>query len=361
MQTLNVALGERAYPIHIGSGLLGAIDTLLSALAARHIVVVTNPVVADHHLLPLRSALARAAKRVDVITIPDGEAHKDWQTLYSIHTRLLELGAERSSLIVALGGGVVGDIAGLAAATYQRGIRVVQVPTTLLAQVDSSVGGKTAVNHPLGKNMIGVFYQPSAVIIDVDTLSTLPDRQFAAGMAEVIKYGAACDAVFFTWLEQHCDRILARDREALAHAIAESCRNKAAVVVGDERESGNRALLNFGHTFGHAIEAATGYDGSWLHGEAVAAGMVMASSLSTRICGLSEGDSARVMSLLQHAHLPVRAPAFDIDRYMELMRRDKKVLGGTLRFVLLDALGRAALRSDVPVADVEAVLAAHGA
>jgi 3-dehydroquinate synthase len=360
MRTLTVALGERSYPVHIGENLLEHTHELLPRTRANRAIVVTNPTVAQRYLEPLQRAFARARLRCDTIVIPDGEAHKDWDTLYSIHTRLLEMAAERSSLLVALGGGVVGDIAGFAAATYQRGMPVLQIPTTLLAQVDSSVGGKTAVNHPLGKNMIGAFYQPVTVIIDTDTLRTLPDRELAAGLAEVIKYGAACDSTFFAWIEAGLDRLRARDSEALAQAIFESCRIKAAIVAADERETSGRALLNFGHTFGHAIEAASGYDGSWLHGEAVAAGMVLAAELSARVSGLAPADGARVQALLRRARLPVRAPPLGAGRYLELMGRDKKVESGRLRFVVLQALGHAALRGDIPREDVEAVLIAHG-
>jgi len=361
MRTLTVALGERSYPVHIGRGLLGRADVLLPRLRSPRTIVVTNPVVAQLHLRPLQEALSRAEVRCDTIVIPDGEAHKDWDTLHSIHTRLIELGAERSSLLIALGGGVVGDVAGFAAATYQRGIPIVQIPTTLLAQVDSSVGGKTAVNHPLGKNMIGAFYQPAAVIIDTATLDTLPDRELGAGLAEVIKYGAACDAGFFSWLESALERVRSRDADPLEHAIFESCRIKAAVVASDEREAGVRALLNFGHTFGHAIEAATGYDGSWLHGEAVSAGMVLAAELSTRVSGLASVESTRVHALLERARLPVRAPALGTERYLQLMARDKKVDAGTMRFVILESLGRAALRADIGRDDVAAVLERHAA
>jgi 3-dehydroquinate synthase len=361
MKTLTVALAERSYPIHIGENLLARADELLPATRSARAIVVSNPTVAAHHLVTLQRALSRAGLKHDAVIVPDGEAHKSWATLFSIHTRLLELGAERSTLLIALGGGVVGDIAGFAAATYQRGMPVVQIPTTLLAQVDSSVGGKTAVNHPLGKNMIGAFYQPSAVIIDTATLATLPVRELTAGLAEVIKYGAACDAGFFDWLESSIEPMLARNPESVAHAIYESCRIKAAIVAADERETGERALLNFGHTFGHAIEAATAYDGSWLHGEAVAAGMILAAELSTRVAALPAVDSARIKALVGRAGLPMRAPALGPDRYLALMARDKKVEAGTTRFVLLDALGRAILRGGIATADITAVLAANAA
>jgi len=361
VRTLTVALGERSYPIHIGAGLLGVAGDLLPPTRAARAIIVTNATVAAHHLAPLRAALTRAGVRNDTVLIPDGELHKDWTTLNSIHTRLLELGAERSTLLVALGGGVVGDLAGFAAATYQRGMPLVQIPTTLLAQVDSSVGGKTAINHPLGKNMVGAFYQPSAVIIDTATLASLPARELAAGAAEVIKYGAACDAGFFEWLDAALERLLARDDDVVAHAVFESCRIKAAIVAADERETGERALLNFGHTFGHAIEAAKSYDGTWLHGEAVAAGMVLAAELSVRVATLPSVDSARVRELVVRAGLPARAPALGAERYLELMARDKKVERGGLRFVVLNALGRSALRSGISKADIVATIAAHGA
>ena len=356
MPTLTVALAERSYPIHIGAGLLARAGELLTSPRPARAIIVTNPVVAAHHLAPLQAALSRSEVRCEAVLIPDGEMHKDWTTLYDVHTRLIELGAERSTLLVALGGGVIGDLAGFAAATYQRGMPLLQVPTTLLAQVDSSVGGKTAVNHPLGKNMIGAFHQPSAVIIDTTTLSTLPEREYVAGLAEVIKYGAACDRPFFEWLEANVDRVLARDADAIAQAVLESCRIKAEVVARDEREAGERAILNFGHTFGHAIEAATGY-GTWLHGEAVAAGMVLAASLSQRASGLVLDDANRLKRLIDRASLPVKPPALGFDRWIELMSRDKKTESGAMRYVLLEALGTASVRSGIDEADLRALLA----
>jgi 3-dehydroquinate synthase len=318
-------------------------------------VIVTNPIVAAHHLAPLRNALSQAGKHVDVVLLPDGEAHKHQRTLDDLLTRLLELRAERSTTLIALGGGVIGDIAGFAAAIYQRGVPFVQVPTTLLAQVDSSVGGKTGINHPLGKNMIGAFWQPRAVLIDTSVLRTLPDRELRAGLAEVIKYGAIRDAQFFAWLEANVDALLARDDDALTHAILRSCEIKAQVVAADERESGERALLNFGHTFGHAIEAAQGY-GAWLHGEAVAAGMVCAARLSQRACGLDDEAVLRLTRLIGAADLPTSPPTMSIERWLELMRRDKKVQSGVMRFVLLERLGRAIVRGDVAQADVAGAL-----
>jgi len=356
MRTVNVALADRSYPVHIGAGLLREAGALVAPLlAAPRCVIVTNPVVAAHWLEPLRRSLTAAGLASETIVIADGEAHKTWASLQDVLTRLLEIRAERTTTLVALGGGVVGDIAGFAAAIYQRGMPFVQVPTTLLAQVDSSVGGKTGINHPLGKNMIGAFHQPRAVVIDTDFLATLPDRELAAGLAEVIKYGAIRDRALFDWLDADIDRLRARDGEALAHAIAESCRIKAAVVAADERESGERALLNFGHTFGHAIETAAGY-GEWLHGEAVAAGMVMAATLSARLSLLPAGDAARLADLLRRAQLPIEAPHFGADRYLALMSRDKKVVGGAIRFVLLRALGDAFVTADVPLAELRAVL-----
>ena len=356
MRTLTVALGERSYPIHVGDGLLQRAGELLSPLASRRAIIVTNPVVAQHHLTRLQDALSGAAVDNEVIVVPDGEAHKDWATLYAIHTRLLELGADRSTVLIALGGGVVGDLAGLAAATYQRGIPLVQVPTTLLAQVDSSVGGKTAVNHPLGKNMIGAFYQPRVVISDTATLSTLPDREYRAGIAEVIKYGAIRDLALFEWFEANMERLVAREPAAVTHAIMESCRIKAEIVAADERETGDRALLNFGHTFGHAIEAGTGY-GTWLHGEAVAAGMVLATRLSVLAAGLPIDALDRLRALIERAQLPTNAPPLEPNAWIELMSRDKKVDAGTMRFVVLEALGRAAIRRDVTPKQVAVALA----
>jgi len=355
VRTLTVALGERSYPIHVGEGILKRCGELLPALPSRRAVVVTNPVVAPLHLDVLQAALAAAGISHEVIVVPDGETHKDWATLYEIHTRLLELGVERSTTLIALGGGVIGDLAGFAAATYQRGVPLIQVPTTLLAQVDSSVGGKTAVNHPRGKNMIGAFHQPRAVISDTATLSTLPDREYIAGMAEVIKCGAVRDLALFEWLEANIDRLLARDPEAIEHAVIESCRIKADIVAADERESGERALLNFGHTFGHAIEAATGY-GAWLHGEAVAAGMVLAAGLSQRLTGLSAKDAERLRRLLVHAHLPTDAPPIAVERWLDLTLRDKKTESGRRRYVLLQALGRAVVHPDAAEPDLRAVL-----
>jgi len=321
----------------------------------RRAVIVTNPVVAAHHLERLREALGVSGTSAEVVVVPEGESHKDWQTLYAIHTRLLELKAERSTALIALGGGVVGDVAGFAAATYQRGMPLIQIPTTLLAQVDSAVGGKTAINHPLGKNMIGAFYQPRAVLSDIATLATLADREYRSGIAEVIKYGAIRDLAFFEWLESNMEALVARDPAVIARAVIESCRIKAQIVAADEQETGERALLNFGHTFGHAIETATGY-GSWLHGEAVAAGMVLACRLSESASGLSAHAAERVAALVRRAGLPANPPDLERSAWLELMGRDKKVRSGALRFVVLDAIGEACVRGDVPAEQVAAVL-----
>ena len=347
MKTLEVGLGERAYPIHIGKGLLARVSGLLDVASERRFVVITNAVVAAHHLAPLKTALRSRGAHVDVVLLPDGEAHKNLATLADLLTRLLELRVERSTTVIALGGGVIGDIAGFGAAICQRGLPFVQIPTTLLAQVDSSVGGKTGVNHPLGKNMIGAFWQPRAVVIDTDCLSTLPARELSAGLAEVIKHGAIRDTEFFTWLETNMSRLIDRNADALTHAIHRSCEIKAEIVSADERESGERALLNFGHTFGHAIEASQGY-GAWLHGEAVAAGMVCAARLSERVCGFDAAQTARLTDVIAAAKLPIAPPRMTVDRWLDLMRHDKKVDRGALRFILLEALGRAVIRSDVP-------------
>jgi len=354
-QKLTVDLDDRSYAIHVGKGVLAEAGRLIAPLVSRRAVLVTNPIVAEHHLTTLRGALAAAGIESDVVLVPDGEAHKDWNTLYALHTRLLELGAERSTALVALGGGVVGDLAGFAAATYQRGMPLVQVPTTLLAQVDSAVGGKTAVNHPLGKNMIGAFYQPRAVLSDTGVLRTLADREYRAGIAEVIKYGAIRDVALFEWLEANVEALVDRDADAVTHAVVESCRIKAEIVAADEHESGERALLNFGHTFGHAIETAAGY-GTWLHGEAVAAGMVLAARLSGLACGLQEAEADRLVALVHRAGLPANPPRLAIAEWLGAMARDKKVEGGAMRFVVLERLGRGLLRDDIASEHVVAAL-----
>ena len=353
MRTLNVELAARRYPIHIGTGLLDRSDLILPFLKTPRAAVVTNDVVGPLYLARFSAALRAAGVRVTEIVLPDGEAHKDWPTLNLIFDGLLGERCDRATTVIALGGGVVGDMAGFAASAYQRGVPFIQVPTTLLSQVDSSVGGKTAINHPLGKNMIGAFYQPRLVLADTSVLSTLPDRELRAGVAEVIKYGLIRDLPFLEWLEANLDRLLRRDGDVLAEAIERSCRNKAEVVVADETEQGERALLNLGHTFGHAIETGLGY-GEWLHGEAVAAGTVMAAELSRRLGWLSTADVTRVREIHARAGLPVRGAALGADRYLELMAHDKKVSNGTLRLVLLKAIGRAVVTAEAPIDAVRA-------
>jgi 3-dehydroquinate synthase len=355
MQTLGVALGERSYPVHVGTGLLDRADLIVPFLGAKKVAIVTNPTVAPLYLERVAGVLAREDVEVVRIIVPDGEEHKDWRALNVIFDALLGQRCARDTTLIALGGGVIGDLAGFAAATYQRGMPFVQIPTTLLAQVDSSVGGKTAINHPLGKNMIGAFHQPRVVVADMGTLKTLPERELRSGIAEVIKHGLIRDAAFFGWLEAHLDRLLARDPDALEHAVVRSIAIKAEIVGEDERERGLRALLNFGHTFGHAIETGLGY-GAWLHGEAVAAGMVMAADLSRQLGLLSETDTARVRSLLQRAGLPTVVRGITPERMQQLMRLDKKAKGGRVHFVLLERLGAAVLRADVPAGAIDHTL-----
>ncbi|MFN2308248.1 MAG: 3-dehydroquinate synthase [Gammaproteobacteria bacterium] len=339
MRTLKLDLGARSYPIYIGRQLLGQPDLLRAHIHGRQVLVVSNTTVAPLYLDRLGEALGDYTLKA--IALPDGEAYKTLDTLNLIFDALLENRFNRRCTLIALGGGVVGDIGGFAAASYQRGVEFIQVPTTLLSQVDSSVGGKTGVNHRLGKNMIGAFHQPNAVLIDTDTLGTLPEREVAAGLAEVIKYGLIRDPDFFAWLEDNMQRLTARDPEVLAQAIERSCQNKAEVVAADERESGQRALLNLGHTFGHAIETGMGY-GTWLHGEAVAVGMLLAAELSARLGWLAGAQVERIARLLERARLPTAIPpAMDSARFLELMAVDKKVLDGGLRLVLLKALGTA--------------------
>lgn len=354
MQTLNVALGARSYPIHIGADLLTQPELLRPHLGKR-VAVITNEVVAPLYLERLRNTLDVLGVQAHEIILPDGESFKDWQTLNQIFDGLLSARCDRKTTLIALGGGVVGDMVGFAAATYQRGVPFIQLPTTLLSQVDSSVGGKTAINHPLGKNMIGAFYQPRLVLADTATLNTLPERELSAGLAEVIKYGLIRDPQFLAWIEGNMAALLARRPDALAHAIERSCRNKAEVVAADETEQGERALLNLGHTFGHAIEAGLGF-GVWLHGEAVSAGMVMAAELSRRLGWLTAPEVQRVRALLVAAGLPVVAPALGADRYLELMAHDKKVEDGQLRLILLRSLGEGVIHASAPLADIRAAI-----
>ncbi len=355
MQTLRVALAERSYPIYVGKGLLGRADLVVPFLVRKKVAVVTNATVAELFLERLAGTLAGVGVETVRVVVADGEEYKDWRTLNSIFDHLLNHRCGRDTTLIALGGGVIGDLAGFAAATYQRGVPLVQIPTTLLAQVDSSVGGKTAINHPLGKNMIGAFHQPQLVLVDMDTLKTLPGRELHAGLAEVIKHGLTRDAEFFGWLEANLERLLAREPEALEHAVLRSIAIKADIVAEDERESGPRALLNFGHTFGHAIETGSGY-GAWLHGEAVAAGMVMAADLSRQLGYLSEADTQRIRSLVQRASLPIEAKGISPQRMLELMSVDKKARDGSIRFVLLERIGSAILRADVSPAAVDQAL-----
>jgi 3-dehydroquinate synthase len=361
--SIPVATPGGRYDILIGAGLLGDSSAWQGLPRASQAVIVTNPVVDRLHGDALRHALTPLYSQVGTLALPDGEAHKDWATLNRIFDHLLARGCDRRTVLFALGGGVVGDMTGFAAATFMRGVPFVQVPTTLLAQVDSSVGGKTAINHPLGKNMIGAFYQPRRVICDLDTLATLPARELSAGLAEVIKYGPIADAAFLDWIEANLDALLARDRAALAHAIRRSCEIKAWVVGQDEREGGVRAILNFGHTFGHAIEAGLGY-GAWLHGEAVGCGMVMAAELSVQLGLTPPSFVDRLRRVVERAGLPVLGPALgpemDVQRYLELMRVDKKAEGGEIRFVVIEGLGRAGVRS-APDALVARVIQAHSA
>jgi 3-dehydroquinate synthase len=356
MESLRVALGERSYPIHIGAGLLERADLYRPHLAGGSAAIVTNDRVAPLYLPRVKQAL-RDVRLTEVI-VPDGEQAKSWPTLERVFDALLEARCGRDTLLIALGGGVVGDLAGFAAAVYQRGMPFVQVPTTLLAQVDSSVGGKTAINHARGKNMIGAFHQPLAVISDVGTLDTLADRELRAGLAEVIKHGLALDGAFVEWLDKHMPKLLARERESLTYAVKRCCELKAAIVAADEREGGVRALLNFGHTFGHAIEAGAGY-GAWLHGEAIAAGMVMAANLSRELGLISAADVSRVRELIGRAGLPVAGPQMAPERLIELMAVDKKAAQGKIRFVVLEGIGRAALQGAIDAGTVrEAIVAA---
>ena len=340
MESLTVSLADRSYPIHIGPGVLSQSDLLLPHLTSAKAVIVSNTTVAPLYADAVSASLRDAGVESSRILLPDGEQFKNWETLNSIFDFLLERHCDRTSTLIALGGGVVGDITGFAAASYQRGIPFIQIPTTLLAQVDSSVGGKTAINHPRGKNMIGAFYQPELVLADTEVLSTLPDRELRAGLAEVIKYGLIRDLPFLEWLEENLDHLLARKPEALAFAIARSCKNKAEVVSADEHEKGERALLNLGHTFGHAIEAGMGY-GVWLHGEAVAAGTMMAAELSFRLGWLDADDLERIEDLFRRAGLPTVGPEMGTTKYLELMQHDKKVQNGKMNLILLEQIGRA--------------------
>jgi 3-dehydroquinate synthase len=345
IQTLQVALENRAYPIHIGSGLLHNIDLILPHLKRKQVAIVTNTTVGPLYLKKLSKSLIEAGVSVIEIILPDGEAYKNSEILNQIYDALLQNRCERSTTLIALGGGVIGDLTGYAAATFLRGVPFIQIPTTLLSQVDSSVGGKTGINHPLGKNMIGAFYQPKVVLADIDTLQTLPKRELSAGVAEVVKYGLIRDADFFDWLEINVDKLMALDEAVISYAIYRSCQNKAEVVAADEHEAGERALLNLGHTFGHAIENAMGY-GVWLHGEAVAAGTMLAADLSKRMGWLNDLEYHRMHALLSASSLPLRAPNLGVEKYLSLMQSDKKVENGKIRLVLQQGIGKAVITSD---------------
>jgi 3-dehydroquinate synthase len=339
-----IDLGERSYPIEIGVGLLGDAASYVALPKAATALIVSNTTVAPLYAAQLRRALQSKYAQVHTCVLPDGESYKDWATLNLIFDSLLHNQADRKTVLFALGGGVVGDMTGFAAASYMRGVPFVQVPTTLLAQVDSSVGGKTAINHPLGKNMIGAFYQPLLVLCDLDTLATLPARELSAGLAEIIKYGPIADMLFFEWLEANMDALLAREPKALAYAVQRSCEIKAQVVSQDEKENGLRAILNFGHTFGHAIEAGMGY-GAWLHGEGVGCGMVMAARLSQRLGLVDDAFVQRLSALIERAKLPTVGPKLGSEKYLELMRVDKKAEAGEIKFVVIKSPGHAALQT----------------
>lgn len=358
MQTLTINLKERSYPILIGPSLLEDAWGFTPNCLGRKACIITNETVAPLYLERVRAGLAKVGAGTTALVLPDGEAYKNGETLHKIYDHLLMERCDRTTTIIALGGGVIGDLAGYAAATYQRGIPFIQVPTTLLAQVDSSVGGKTGINHPRGKNMIGAFWQPRLVVADTDTLNTLPDRELSAGMAEVIKYGLIHDLPFLEWLEANMDKLMGRDPASLSFAIERSCTNKADVVAADELETaqeGGRALLNLGHTFGHAIETGMGY-GKWLHGEAVAAGTMMAVELSRRLGWLTDVDLERARNLFLRARLPVVGPALGADRYLDLMGHDKKVIAGRLRLVLLKRMGEAVTYADAPQTEIRAAI-----
>lgn len=354
MKKLNVDLGDRSYPIFVSQGLLGDSQWVAPYVNGKQVMIVTNETIAPLYLDKVKAAFSDL--QVDTVVLPDGEEFKTLDVLNKIYDALLEKRHNRTTTLVALGGGVIGDMTGYAAASYQRGVDFIQIPTTLLSQVDSSVGGKTGVNHKLGKNMIGAFHQPNCVVIDTESLNTLPDNELSAGLAEVIKYGLICDAEFLDWLEANMSKLMAREPEALAYAIERSCAAKARVVAEDEREGGIRAILNLGHTFGHAIETDQGY-GNWLHGEAVAAGTVMAADLSKRLGWIDDQDLQRTVALLESAKLPVTPPAnMSGERFKELMAVDKKVLDGKLRLVLLKEMGQAIVTSDFDLAQLDATL-----
>lgn len=357
MQTLTVDLGDRSYPIYIGEGLLSQEELILKHISGHQVLVVTNETIAPLYLSGIRKELGNL--HYSELILPDGEQYKSLDVVSKIYDKLLEDKHNRTTTLVALGGGVVGDMTGFAAASYQRGVNFIQIPTTLLSLVDSSVGGKTGVNHPLGKNMIGAFHQPQCVIADISTLKTLSERELSAGLAEVIKYGLICDKSFYHWLDDNMEKLLSRDPDVLIEAVYRSCQNKAKVVASDEREKGIRAILNFGHTFGHAIETSQGY-GTWLHGEAVAIGTVLATNLSASLGWISSEEAAQVKQLLVRAKLPVKTPAMTCDEFISLMAVDKKVLDGRLRLVLLKEIGQAIVTSEISEADIRKLLITEG-
>lgn len=357
-ETLKVDLGERSYPIHIGLDLLGQRELLVPHLKSQQVCIVTNDTIAPLYLEKIKAILTDY--KVITVILPDGEQYKSLETVSQIYDSLLEHSFSRSSTLIALGGGVIGDMTGFAAATYQRGVNFIQIPTTLLSQVDSAVGGKTGVNRPLGKNMVGAFYQPQCVISDISTLNTLDDRELKSGLAEVIKYGLINNFVFYSWLSENLKLLVQRDGESLKHAILVSCAEKAKIVAADEREDGIRAILNFGHTFGHAIETAMGY-GKWLHGEAVATGMVMAADLSWRMGLLTKADATAIKDLIAAVGLPTTPPPISKAQFLSLMCKDKKAEQGKLKLILLNAIGSATVRGNIPADSLSATLSAETA
>lgn len=359
MQTISAGIstesGKYSYPIYVGNNILSKHNLIPSHLAQKKVAVVTNTTVAPLYLDGLLEILEKNKIKSVPVIIPDGEEYKNWRTLNKIFDALITNQCERNTTIIALGGGVVGDITGFAAASYMRGVPFIQIPTTLLAQVDSSIGGKTGINHSLGKNMIGAFHQPQMILADSATLNSLPKREFISGIAEIIKYGLVRDHKFFEWLENNMVKLLAREHKILDEAIERSCKNKIKVVAADKREHGIRAILNLGHTFGHAIENAMGY-GKWLHGEAVAAGTVMAARLSERMCFIESTEVERIKNIYLQAELPITVPGLDTEKYLNLMSRDKKVESGNIRFVLLKSIGDATICSDVPIKTLTEIL-----
>jgi 3-dehydroquinate synthase len=356
-QTLHVSLADRSYPIHIGSGLLSDLKLITDHIAGKQVAIISNTTVAPLYMAKIAEPLRSQGYNVVEIILPDGEQYKNSETLNKIYDALIEARCERSATIIALGGGVIGDLTGYAAATYLRGVPFIQIPTTLLSQVDSSVGGKTGINHPRGKNMIGAFYQPEVVVIDTDTLKTLPPREYSAGVAEVIKYGLIRDADFFSWLENNIPKLMALDEATVAEAVYRSCQNKAEVVAADEKEAGERALLNLGHTFGHAIENGMGY-GVWLHGEAVAAGTVMAANLSQRLGWLNQDEVDRIKVIFKASNLDKAPPLLGVEKYLDLMGLDKKVKDGKIRLVLQQGIGKSVITSSYDANALQATLLA---